>query len=248
LNVEYSVQLTERALNTAIDYKIILSGTLTNYIIREGDEQISTLIDMGWRGITVEGPVVINGVEINMPISYLKERHPTVYSHIVGTQAETLLSDNLINAEGIKNLSLVHWHFLFDPTGVDVDKSQFGIDEKTSGFMVTNYVMADGLMLRKAIEKEAETHFTVDRDYVVRSLESADYANIAIIGFGAIDKLEDLEILGVTPKPPQGYATTSTGGFPVGIIYGLSGGIIIAGIVIIPIIIAILWKKGIIFT
>ena len=35
LNVEYSAQLTGRALSTSIDYKIILSGTISDYIIRE---------------------------------------------------------------------------------------------------------------------------------------------------------------------------------------------------------------------
>ena len=44
-----------------------------------------------------------------------------------------------------------------------------------------------------------------------------------------VDNLEDLEIIGVTPTPPEGYATTSTGGFPVGIIYGMAAMAAIGG-------------------
>ncbi len=42
--------------------------------------------------------------------------------------------------------------------------------------------------------------------------------------------LDGVEIIGVTPTPPEGYATTSTGGFPIMIVYGMAGVAAIAGI------------------
>ncbi len=44
LNVDYSVTLTGRGLNTAIDYKVVLNGSLSGYIIKK--DQIKTIIDM----------------------------------------------------------------------------------------------------------------------------------------------------------------------------------------------------------
>ncbi len=45
-----------------------------------------------------------------------------------------------------------------------------------------------------------------------------------------MDTLEGLEIAGITPTPPEGYATTSTGGFPVTIVYGMAAMAAIGGI------------------
>jgi hypothetical protein len=231
LNVDYSATLTGRSLLAAIDYKLILKGTLTNYVITK--DQVRSIVDMGWRGMTVYGPIVIDGVEINLPISALEQNEATVYSHISGTEGEALLSENLINADGIKNQPLSNWHFLFDPTGINVDASQFGLAEEISGFVVSGYTMGESSLREgRQVEQIKEAAFTVDRNYLVRSIQSADNANLQVIGFGAIDNLAGLEIVGVTPTPPEGFATTSTGGFPAGIIYGMAGMAAIGGVAI----------------
>jgi len=230
LNVEYTVQMTGRALNTAIDYKLILSGTISDHIIRERQAQAPAIIDLGWRGITVEGPIVIDGTEINLPISFIEDRAPSVFSSIKGTEAEVLFSENLINAEGIKNQPLSNWHFLFDPTGINVDAGTFGLAEEITGFVVSGFTMGESSLREgRQVEKIVEAHFTLDKNYMIRSIESADNANLAIIGFGVVDSLEGLEIIGVTPTAPEGFATTSTGEFPVSIIYGMAAMAAIGG-------------------
>ncbi|KAG2474142.1 MAG: hypothetical protein NPMRTHETA2_490020 [Nitrosopumilales archaeon] len=231
LNVEYSAQLVGREINTSIDYKIILSGTITDHIIRERQGQAPAIIDVGWRGITVEGPVVIDDTEINLPISFIKDKVPSVFSSIKGTEAEVLLSENLINAEGIKNQPLPKWHFLFDPTGINVDAATFGLAEEITGFVVSGFTMGESSLREgRQVEKIVEAQFTLDKSYIVRSVESADSANIAVIGFGVRDSLEGLEIFGVTPTAPEGFATTSTGEFPVSVIYGMAAMAAIGGV------------------
>jgi len=228
MGIDYSVKLTGRELNTAIDYKLVLDGTLSGYIIKK--DQIRTLIDMGWRGMSVDGPIVVKGVEINLPSSAIKENEGTVYSLLAGTEADSILDAPLINADGIKDQPLPNWHFLFDPTGISVDASTFGLAEEISGFVVSGYTMGESSIREgRQVEQVKEAAFTVDRKYIIRSVQSADSANIQVIGFGAIDNLAGLEIIGVTPTPPEGYATTSTGGFPVGIIYGMAAMAAIGG-------------------
>lgn len=222
LNVDYSVSFNGRGINTLIDYKLILKGAISDYVITQ--DQMRTLIDMGWRGLTVQGPVIVEEVEINMPISALEVNDPELYSQLRGTAAEPLLSDNLINADAIKNQPLSNWHFLFDPTGINVDASTYGLSGEISGFVVSHYTMGESSIREgRQVEQVKEVSFTLDKSYIVRSIQSADNANIGIIGFGAIDKLGALEIVGVTATPPEGFMTTSTGGFPVGIIYGMAG-------------------------
>ena len=225
LSVEYLATLTGRGLNTSIDYKITLKGTLTDYnIAREGGVTGQKLVDMGWRGMSVNGAFMIDGIEINMPISAIQAKEPVVYSSMQGSPAEQLLSQPLIDAQGIKNQPLTNWHFLFDPTGIGVDASGFGLSEEIKGFVVSGFTMGESSLREgRQVEREFHETFTADRTYGVTTIQSADAANLSVIGFAAIDKLGGLEIVGVTPTAPEGYATTSTGDFPVAIIYGMAG-------------------------
>ena len=129
VQVDYDAQLTGRAINTSIDYKIVLTLDLQGHILREYSGSSPALIDMDWRGFIVDGPIVldIRGVnnEINLPISYIAQASPSLYSAVQGSEAETILNYPIIDSTGIKAQPLGNWHFLFDPTGINVDASQF---------------------------------------------------------------------------------------------------------------------------
>jgi len=229
LNVVYDFHLKGRNLNTSIDYKVSLKGTLTDYVVSK--DQTKTLIDLGWRGLTADGEIVIDGVEINHPITILRDNEPAVYEILVGTEAENILKKNLINADYILQQSMTNWHFLFDPTGINVDAGTFGLDKSISGFVVSHWTMGESSLREgRQVERVFEADINADKHYVVRSVQSSDQGNLSTIGFGALDILDGLEIAGVTPKAPEGYATTSTGEFPVMIVYGMAGMAAIGGI------------------
>ncbi len=231
LTVDYTATLTGRALNTAIDLKVVLDGTLVEYIIKERQGQSQAIIDVGWRGMTVTDAVMIDGININTPISAIQQMAPEVYSLVVGTGADALLSEHLINAEGIKNQPLSNWHFLFDPTGINVDASTFGLAEEIQGFVVSGFTMGESSLREgRQVEQVKEAEFSVDKNYVIRTVQSADVANLNVIGFAVGDSIDNLEVVGVTPTPPEGYATTSTGEFPVMIVYGMAGLAAVGGI------------------
>ena len=134
-----------------------------------------------------------------------------------------------MDASGIKAQPLGNWHFLFDPTGINVDASTYGMSEELAGVVWSSYTMGES-SIREGIqtEKEFEASFTTDKTYDLRTIESADSANIFFAGFANIDVLNDAEVVGVYPEAPEGFATTSTGEFPVMIIYGMAG---MAGVV-----------------
>jgi len=124
LNVSYDFYLKARNISTSVDYKVILEGTLTDYIITQDSQR--TLIDLGWRGLSVDGEIVIDGVDINIPLNLLRSEEPEAYTFFVGTEAEDVLNRNLINADFILEQPMTNWHFLFDPTGINVDAGTFG--------------------------------------------------------------------------------------------------------------------------
>lgn len=229
LNVTYDIHLKGRTLNTSIDYKVILEGTLTDYVISK--DQSKTLVDMGWRGLTVTEEIEIDGVGINHPISALINNEPVVYDILKGQEAEEILSKNLIDAEFILEQPMTNYHFLFDPTGINVDASGFGLDESIAGFVVSHWTMGESSLREgRQVERVFETEVVADKKYVVRSVQSADAANLSAIGFGALDSLDGVEIAGITPTAPEGFATTSTGEFPILIVYGMAGMAAIGGI------------------
>jgi hypothetical protein len=224
MHLTYTATLTGRGTNTSIDYKIELFPTLSHYNIQKYSPNSRSIIDLGWRGLSVTEPIEINGVDINLPINVLKSKEPEAYSIIAGTEAETLLSTPLMNADGIRDQPLSNWHALFDPTGINVDASTFGLSKEISGFVVHSFTMGESSIREgRQVEKEVTIEFTKDKDYSIRTVESADSANVAVVGFAAIDKLDGVEVLGITPQAPEGAGQTSTGGFPVMIIYGMAG-------------------------
>jgi len=229
LNVSYDFHLKARNINTSIDYRVILEGTLTNYVITDDGQRI--LVDLGWRGLTTDKEIVIDGVEINIPINMLRDQEPEAYTFFAGTEAEDVLEKHLINADFILEQPLTNWHFLFDPTGINADASTFGLSSEIAGFVVSSWTMGESSLREgRQVERVFEAEIMADQLYVVRSVHSSDQANLSAIGFGALDNLDGVEIAGVTPTPPEGYATTSTGEFPVMIVYGMAGMAALGGI------------------
>ena len=229
LNVSYDFHLKARDINTSIDYRVILEGTLSDYVIT--DDGVRTLVDMGWRALSTDKEIMIDGVEINIPINILRDNEPEVYTYFAGTEAESVLGKHLINADFILEQPLTNWHFLFDPTGINVDAGTFGLDDEIAGFVISSWTMGESSIREgRQVERIFEAEIMADQLYVVRSVQSTDTANLSTVGFGALDSLDGIEIVGVTPTPPEDYMTTSTGDFPVMIIYGMAGIAAIAGI------------------
>ena len=117
LNVLYEFQLTGRNLQTSIDYRVVLEGTITDYIITEDSQK--KLVDLGWRGLSTTSSIMIDGIEINIPLGVLATEEPILYRTFLGTEAEDVLNRELINADFILEQPLTQWHFLFDPTGIN---------------------------------------------------------------------------------------------------------------------------------
>ena len=229
LNVSYDFHLKARNINTSIDYRVLLEGTLTNYVITQDAQR--TLVDLGWRGMSVDGEIVIDDIEINIPINILRDQEPTVYAIFTGTEAEDVLNRNLINADFILQQPLTNWHFLFDPTGINVDAGTFGLDDEIAGYVVSSWTMGESSLREgRQVERVFEAEIDADQRYIVRSVQSSDQGNLYTIGFGALDILDGVEIVGVTPTPPEGFATTSTGDFPIYIVYGMAVVAAVAGV------------------
>jgi len=227
LSLTFSAHLAGRGDSAAVDYKITMTPTITNYVLREATATTAAIVDSHWRGISVNQPVIITStefgdVDINTPGWLFEKETPEVYSKIIGTEAKDILDASLIDARRILEQPLSNWHHLFDPSGTISEATKFGYQgEKV---VITSFTMGESSLREGILEaREHEVEFTLDKPYVIRSVESADSANIQMDGFVTETTIEGVEYFGSSPKVPEGAATPSTGGFPVYIIYGMAG-------------------------
>jgi hypothetical protein len=226
LTVEYRSLMTGRSTSMSVDYTVILHPTINNFVIKQGSGNDPTLLDVDWRGFGVIGPVIINtpaygDVEINLPISTFERFTPALALSIKASDAGQLVNTRLMDGDEIKAQPIGNWHFLFDPTGIGADASQYGFQ---TGSVISSFTMGESSLREGLIREQiSESTFNSDKTYRITSFESSGNASIDIIGFANRDVLGSSEIFGVTPNAPEGYASTSTGEFPAFILYGMAG-------------------------
>ena len=226
LTVEYKSLMTGRISSMSVDYTIILHPTINNFVIKQGSGNDPTLLDVDWRGFGVVGPVVINtpaygDVEINLPISTFERFTPALALSLESSDAGEIMSTRLMDGDEIKAQPIGNWHFLFDPTGINADASQYGFQ---TGSVISSFTMGESSLREGLIREQLhEGSVNIDKTYKVTSYESSGNASIDIIGFANRDVLGSSEIFGVTPNAPEGYASTSSGEFPAFILYGMAG-------------------------
>jgi len=226
LTVEYKSLMTGRSTSMSVDYTVILHPTIHNFVIKQGSGNDPTLLDVDWRGFGVIGPVIINtptygDVEINLPISTFERFTPSLALSIKASDAGQLVNTRLMDGDEIKAQPIGNWHFLFDPTGIGADASQYGFQ---TGSVISSFTMGESSLREGLIREQVnESAFNSDKTYRITSFESSGNASIDIIGFANRDTLGNSEIFGVTPNAPEGYASTSSGEFPAYILYGMAG-------------------------
>jgi len=233
LTVEYKSLMTGRSTSMSVDYTIILHPTIQNFVIKQGSGNEPTLLDVDWRGFGVIGPVIINtpaygDVEINLPISTFDRFTPSLALSLKSSDAGEIMSTRLMDGDEIKTQPIGNWHFLFDPTGIGADASQYGFH---TGSVISSFTMGESSLREGLIREQVhESTFSSDKIYRVTTYESSGNASIDIIGFANRDTLGNSEIFGVTPNAPEGYASTSAGEFPAFILYGMAGMAALGGV------------------
>jgi len=247
LTVDYKSLMTGRTSSMSVDYTVVLHPTIHNFVIKAGSGNDPTLLDVDWRGFGAVGPVVIStpahgDVEINLPISAFERFTPALALSLKASDAGELLSTRLMDGDEIKAQPIGNWHFLFDPTGIGADASQYGFQ---TGSVISSFTMGESSLREGLIREQIhEATFVSDKTYQVTSFESSGNASIDILGFANRDTLGTSEIFGVTPNAPEGYATTSTGEFPAFILYGMAGMAAVGGAAIMIISQRKLKKEG----
>jgi hypothetical protein len=196
--------------------------TINGFLIREYEDGATAIFDATWRGIKIDGPVTVfdgEDFEINRPISLLQKKVPAAYDVIVGTDAERLLLAGLIDSSGIGSVPIARWHSLFDPTSIVAETERYGFH----GDVATTFSMGESTIFLRSVEKISSATITSDAKYKISAIESADSANIIIPGYAASSLAGAMEMIGTSPRAPDGTSINPTGQFSVFILYGMAG-------------------------
>jgi len=216
LTLDYSAKLTGYESNASIEYNIVMIPTIEQFSAPASE---SVILDVSWRGIKATEPIMVDGYDVTKPISLLEYKFPQIHTMILGTEAESLMSQTLVDASDIQRLGVDQWHSLFDPTAIIPGAKPYGFE----GDVVTTFSMGTSDIFNPTREKLREIVLELDEKYIIASFEAADSATLFVPGYAHASMLSGYEIIQASPKAPIGIVTPAPELFPIFVMYGMAG-------------------------
>jgi hypothetical protein len=230
--ITYTAILKGGPDTTLISYRTEIEPKLQQFVI--GSDSSGDIVDLEWRGIVVQGPIVltptavtatpsdlrVSEIDINRPIGLLQAIHPTVAEKLANTAASDVLNDPILNFKPF-DTPMGIWHRLFDPVGTY--GTSVGLD--TGGAKALSVYSLGESSIREGAYKETEkdADVTVDGAGVkVHSSTPPPNGQLTIAGYADHQENEGSEFAIVTVDAPAGVQT-STGGFPIQVLLILGG-------------------------
>jgi hypothetical protein len=215
-----------------LTYRTELEPKLDKFII--GTDPSGDIVDLEWRGIIMQGPILvtpaevtatpselqISEIDVNNPIGLLRALHPSVADKLENTPASEVLNDPIMNFK-IFDTPMGIWHRLFDPVGTY--GTSVGLD--TGGAKALSvYSLGEGSLREGAYrDTEKDADATVDGATVkVHSTTPPPSGQLTIAGYANHQENEGSEFAIVTVDAPPGVQT-ATGGFPIQVLLVLGG-------------------------
>ncbi len=213
--------------STVISYRIDLKPTLQSIVLPGGEGgQAAQVIDLEWRGITINEPLVVNApdvgqININYPIGLLQALYPSVAQKLENTQGRDILHQPILNLEEF-NTPMSNWHFLFDPVGAY--GGSVGLEVAGEANVLSIYSLGES-SIREGTHtiQQQDAVATVDGVNVnLRATTPPPSGQIQIAGYSSHEESGGTWHAVVTAEAPEGVQT-STGGFPIQVLLVLGG-------------------------
>jgi hypothetical protein len=225
--LSYSGVLRGGPTSAVISYRVELQPTLERFVLQGGEAgQTGTLVDLEWRGITINEPLVVNApdvgqININYPVGFLQALYPSIAQKFENTQASEVLNEPILNFEDF-NAPMNTWHVLFDPVGAY--GGSVGLEGTEGANALSVYSLGESSLREGAhgIE-EKDVTATIDGANVNgHSTTPPPSGQIQIVGYSNAQESDGAWYAVVTAEAPEG-AQTSSGGFPIQVLLVLGG-------------------------
>ena len=225
--LDYTASIRGEADRVSLAYKVVLKPTISRFVLERNSEQ-GTIVDLDWRGIVVNQPIILDPQEygminVNYPIGLLQVTHPDFAQKILNSQAAQIMNDPLFTFQEI-GAPMDRWHFLFDPTGSQAGAAGAGYIEEGQSKVVSIYSLGESSFregTHSAVEKSAVA--TIDGTQMsLHASTPPPSGQIQLTGFARTAQAGGGELAFVTSQAPAG-TTTATGGFPIQVLLVLGG-------------------------
>lgn len=225
--VSYSGVLRGGPTSTVISYRTELQPTLESFVLQGGESgQGSQVVDLEWRGIAINEPLVVNApdigeININYPMGLLQVLYPALAQKFENTQAREVLDEPISNFENF-NVPMSSWHVLFDPVGTY--GGSVGLEETGGANALSVYSLGESSLREGTfgIEEKAAAATIDGANVNVQSTTPPPSGQIQIAGYSNAQESGGAWHATVTAEAPEGVQT-STGGFPIQVLLVLGG-------------------------
>jgi len=227
LQVDYQVQVNGDSQSAAVDYKIVLTPTLTGYMLYKSNGDTPTVFDVSWIGLDVTGPAVISAgslgnLDINSPIGIIKSQLPDVYNVLKGTAAESPLSINLLDASALVSYPIEKWNALFDPAYTLSDA--VGLGYKGQKVAVTSFAYGQSDIYQGSLKTaKIDLDFTADTKYHLTMIERAGSGTLDVDGHANGLEVQGDPAISTTTGASANTGITTAQGLSTMTIYAMAG-------------------------
>ncbi|MGI0102262.1 MAG: hypothetical protein ACREA7_06670 [Nitrosotalea sp.] len=240
LTVNYQMLVNGYSDHASFDYKVILTPTITGYVLNKASGDIPETLDASWIAFNASAPVTITTsqygpIEINYPIDSIQSQLPDLYNALKGTDAYDVFSHpNFMDATGLfSQQPLNKWDSLFDPSYTLSETAGYGY----KGQKVAVTTLSSG---QSDLSAGSLKVHNIDEDftgsdgvkYHISTKEQTDAGTINIEGHANPNQVQGGWTLATTVNAATGVTTTTAAGTSTMLVYGLAGGaaVIAAGI------------------
>jgi hypothetical protein len=236
--LDYRATVNGGPTTATFSYQVELHPAVTN-LVTESNGTSSSVIDIDWRGIVLDEPLIVNTqeygqIDINHPMGGLEKLVPEVASKIQNTTIAEAFNTPIFDFEEF-GVTMNNWHFLFDATGAQAGAAGYGFSVTEGDSEIVSIYSLGESSFREGTHTVKETSASAEIDGVtvnVNGLTAPPSGQIQVGGFSQIRQAgsEGTEHLFVSSEAPQGIATSS-GGFPIQVL--LIFGAMMAGVAVL---------------
>jgi hypothetical protein len=240
LAVNYQLLINGYSDHASFDYKVVLTPTVTGYVINKASGDIPQTFDASWMAFNASAPVTITTsqygpVEINYPIDAIQSQVPDLYNALKGTSAFGVFqSPNLLDATGLFSQQPVDkWDALFDPAYTLTETAGYGYQGQKIAVTTFSSGLSNAFSGTLHVNNVDEDFTGSDGvTYHISTREQANAGTINIEVHANPNKVEGGWTFGSTAQASSTSSSATAGGTSTMMVYGMAG---FAGVIAVAI-------------
>ena len=196
LGLFYMFSLRGTPTYAAMDYLLILTPTITGYLLNDGHGKTPSALDAAWMSFAINDPLVIDAkncrdmeinpplntpknipsyMEINYPLNTIKNILPNVYDVVSNTPGEDIFdqafNQNLIDSTPLLQTPLDQWDSLFDPAYVLTGTAGPSLSEGEKVGATAFSTGVGGISSTPSPPNNIDTDFVADTKYHISKID-----------------------------------------------------------------------------